>query len=241
MSAVLITGATSGIGRKLAEDYARLGWQVIACGRNQDRLQEMAAQYASVHALRFDLTDRQQTLQALSELPVAPHLWILNAGDCEYINDGVMDATLMARVININVLGVANAIEGIESHLSAGHRVAVVGSIASELPLPRAEAYGASKAAVAYLAHSLRLDWQPRDIQVTTIFPGFVATPLTSKNTFSMPMMVSVEQASQRIRRGLERGQNTIYFPRRFTWIIRCLGALPYAWQSRLVSRFLSS
>lgn len=94
----------------------------------------------------------------------------LNAGDCEYIDDGKMDVTLMARVFNINVLGVAAVIEGIQPHLSCGHRVAIVGSIASELALPRAEAYGASKAAVAYLARTLQLDWRPLGIEVTTIF-----------------------------------------------------------------------
>ncbi|QXO18455.1 MULTISPECIES: SDR family oxidoreductase [Vibrio] len=238
MRSVLITGATSGIGKKLAEDYARLGWQVIACGRNQEKLQQLSSLSTSVHCLQFDLTQREQTLAALSQLPLTPTLWILNAGDCEYIDDGVMDAKLMARVFEINVIGLANAIEGIQPHLSAGHRVAIVGSIASELALPRAEAYGASKAAVAYLANTLRLDWSQREIAVSTIFPGFVATPLTDKNTFNMPMIVTAEQASQRIRHGLERGQDCIYFPRRFTWIIRCLGVLPYSWQHRLIRRF---
>lgn len=238
MNGVLITGATSGIGRQLASDYARAGWTVIACGRNEQRLAEIATESRSVIPLRFDLTDRQQTNNALAELPVTPNLWILNAGDCEYIDKGVMDAGLMARVMQINLLGIANALEAIQPHLKPGHRVVLVGSIASELALPRAEAYGASKAAVAYLARTLRLDWADKGIGVSCVFPGFVATPLTAKNTFTMPMMVSVQQASQAIRRGLDRGVANLYFPARFTWIIRLLGMLPYSWQFRLVSRF---
>lgn len=144
-------------------------------------------------------------------------------------------------MFNINVLGVAAVIEGIQPHLSRGHRVAIVGSIASELALPRAEAYGASKAAVAYLARTLQLDWRPLGIEVTTIFPGFVATPLTDRNTFAMPMIITVERAAQEIKAGLARGVSQLYFPKRFTWLIRLLGALPYAWQGRLVRRLLKA
>ncbi|SJN57051.1 Sulfoacetaldehyde reductase [Vibrio ruber DSM 16370] len=240
MSRVLITGATSGIGKQLAHDYAQQGWQVIACGRNEAALNELRDKHASITPLQFDLTDIDQTLAILSELPFTPTLWILNAGGCEYIDDGVMDAKLMARVMQINVLGLANTIEAIQPHLKSGHRVAIVGSIASELALPRAEAYGASKAAVGYLARSLRLDWARKGIDITCVFPGFVATPLTEKNTFEMPMMISVEHASQSIRKGLEKGVANFYFPARFTWIIRLLGMLPYGWQYRLARRFFA-
>ncbi|HGS4481873.1 SDR family oxidoreductase [Vibrio cholerae] len=241
MTAVFITGATSGIGKQLALDYAKQGWQVIACGRNQPVLDSLHTQYANIFPLAFDVTEHPGTKAALAQLPCQPELWILNAGDCEYIDDGKMDVTLMARVFNINVLGVAAVIEGIQPHLSRGHRVAIVGSIASELALPRAEAYGASKAAVAYLARTLQLDWRPLGIEVTTIFPGFVATPLTDRNTFVMPMIITVERAAQEIKAGLARGVSQLYFPKRFTWLIRLLGALPYAWQGRLVRRLLKA
>ncbi|MDE1514372.1 MULTISPECIES: SDR family oxidoreductase [Vibrio] len=240
MKSVLITGATSGIGKQLALDYAKDGWTVIACGRNEQILQTLHLDFPNIYPLVFDVTDDQATKIALAKLPCQPQLWILNAGDCEYINQGKMDSAVMRRVFNVNVLGVATVIEAIQPHLARGHRVAIVGSIASELALPRAQAYGASKAAVAYLARTLQLDWYPLGIQVTTIFPGFVATPLTQRNTFVMPMIISVERAAQEIRSGLDRGLAQIYFPRRFTWLIRLLGSLPYAWQCQLVRRILT-
>ncbi|MDE1242160.1 SDR family oxidoreductase [Vibrio aestuarianus] len=241
MNAVLITGATSGIGYQLAVDYAKDGWQVIACGRNHQTLQMLQhAHPQQIFPLAFDIIDAAQTKTVLDDLPFVPSLWVLNAGDCEYIDDGKMDAALFARVININVIGLANCIEGLQHHLVQGHRLAIVGSIASEIALPRAEAYGASKAAVSYLARTLALDWQAKGIAVSTIFPGFVSTPLTDKNTFSMPMMVSTEYASQAIRQGLAKGKSNIYFPARFTSILRVIGSLPYAWQGKLVSALLN-
>jgi len=231
MSVVLITGATSGIGQQLALDYAKRGWQVIACGRNKESLAKLDEAYSNIETCEFDITDRVQTFNALRSLSLTPDLWLLNAGNCEYIDNGEMDSKLVERVFQTNVFGLTNIIEAIEPHLVSGHRVAVVSSIASELALPRAEAYGASKAAVGYIARSLRLDWRDRGVEVSTIFPGFVDTPLTAKNTFSMPMLISVEQASEAIQKGLDKGLSNIYFPKRFTWILRILGSLPYSWQ----------
>ncbi len=241
MSSVLITGATSGIGRQLAEDYAKKGWQVIACGRNQEILIQLGQRYSNLEALSFDITNLEQTSEAISHLPFEPELWILNAGNCEYIDDGQMDSQLLSRVFETNVLGLANIIQVIQPHLTAGHRVAIVGSIASEVALPRAEAYGASKAAVSYLARALRLDWRDKGVEVTTIYPGFVATPLTDKNTFPMPMIITVEEASTAIQSGLNKGCSNIYFPKRFTWILRFIGMLPYSWQHTVTSQLFRS
>ena len=241
MNSVLITGATSGIGLQLARDYAQDGWDVIACGRNSDVLTQLEQEFSQISGLKFDLTDLQDTKEAVSRLPYQPHLWIFNAGDCEYIDEGVMDAELVKRVFNVNVVGLANAIEACQTHFIPGHRIAIVGSIASELALPRAEAYGASKAAVGYLARTLQLDLKNKGIDVSVIYPGFVKTPLTDKNTFDMPMVIPVEQASREIRDGLRKGRAHIYFPKRFTSIIRLIGALPYRWQTLITAKLISN
>lgn len=237
---VLITGATSGIGKQLALDYAGEGWKVIACGRNEAVLAELEAASINISTLRFDVTQYEETIQALSQLPFTPETWIFNAGDCEYMDDGIVDAKLMARVMNVNVVGVANCVEACQGQFERGHRIVIVGSIASEVALPRAEAYGASKAAVSYFARTLAVDLKRKGVKVVTVFPGFVETPLTDKNTFDMPMIVTANQASAAIRKQLDANKSHIYFPARFTGILRFISLLPYSWQARLIAKLVS-
>ncbi|MFB9134417.1 SDR family NAD(P)-dependent oxidoreductase [Vibrio olivae] len=241
MNHVVITGATSGIGWQLARDYAQQGWRVTACGRNQEALHQLEQFSPQIKSLQCDLTQRQQVIDSFSHIDPKPNLWIFNAGDCEYLDEGIVDSPLIERVFSINFLGLTYCLEAAQPHFYAGVQVGVVGSIASELALPRAGAYGASKAAVSYLVRSLKLDWQPKGIRVSLIFPGFVKTPLTDKNDFDMPMMISVEQASQSIRVGLAKGKETIYFPRRFTSLLRVIALLPYRLQQGLINKLMGS
>lgn len=237
---VFITGATSGIGEQLALDYASQGWHVYACGRNQEKLSRLTASGHNITPLCFDITDLDQTKQRLRALDTETSLWIMNAGDCEYIDKGIIDAQLMARVMSVNVIGVANCIESIQGYFKPNDRLVIVGSIASEVALPRAEVYGASKAAVSYFSRSLSLSLSSKGVKVTTVYPGFVQTPLTDKNDFPMPMLITVEQASKAIRSGLARGCKTIYFPKRFTYVLRMISLLPYHWQTILVSKLIT-
>ncbi|CAH0526488.1 SDR family NAD(P)-dependent oxidoreductase [Vibrio hippocampi] len=239
-STVFITGATSGIGKQLAQDYAAQGITVYACGRCLQRLAELEATYPSIIPLSFDVTDIEQVKHAVASMDNVPTLWVINAGDCEYIDDGLIDAQLIRRVIEVNFVGAVNVTEAIQPHLNQDHQVVFVSSIAGELALPRSEAYGASKAALSYFARTLQLDWQKRGISVSCVYPGFVSTPLTDKNDFDMPMIVSSNQASDAIRQGIEQGKAHIYFPKRFTGFLRVMALLPYRWQTALVSKLLN-
>jgi len=223
---ILITGATSGIGRQLARDYHAAGHEVWALGRSPEALAELAQQ--GLHTGQVDLEKREETLAwfaGIEKLDLA----ILAAGNCEYVDLPAFDSALVARVMRANVESLAHSIEGALPALRKGQRPHLVGigSSAAYLPLPRAEAYGASKAAVAYLLDTLRIDLAAEGIRVSHVAPGFVKTPLTDRNDFPMPCLVTAEQASSAIRKGIAGGTNEIHFPRRFTVAMKLLSLLP--------------
>ncbi|HMB16739.1 MAG TPA: SDR family NAD(P)-dependent oxidoreductase, partial [Pelovirga sp.] len=223
---ILITGATSGIGRQLARDYHAAGHEVWALGRSPEALAELAQQ--GLHTGQVDLEKREETLAwfaGIEKLDLA----ILAAGNCEYVDLPAFDSALVARVMRANVESLAHSIEGALPALRKGQRPHLVGigSSAAYLPLPRAEAYGASKAAVAYLLDTLRIDLAAEGIRVSHVAPGFVKTPLTDRNDFPMPCLVTAEQASTAIRKGIAGGKKEIHFPRRFTVAMKLLSLLP--------------
>jgi short-subunit dehydrogenase len=233
---VLITGATSGIGERLALDYAFEGWDVYACGRNKTKLKALKEQSGRIQTFGFDVTQLKSVSIAFAKLPKTPDLWLFNAGDCLYLDDGVMDVDVFQKMLKINVMGLANCMQAAQGFFKPGQHIAMMGSIASEVALPRAEAYGASKAAVCYYARSVALALRQQGLQVSLIFPGFVQTPLTDKNTFPMPMRISCHQASMAIRKGLAAKKEFIYFPAVFTWLLRLIALLPYSAQKTLIS-----
>ncbi|QSX31944.1 SDR family NAD(P)-dependent oxidoreductase [Shewanella cyperi] len=234
---VLITGASSGIGRQLAMDYLKEGHQVWACGRDAGRLAQL--QVLGANVLCFDGRNPQACHQAADEVTDLD-LLILNSGSCEYIDNArEFDSLLFARVIETNLIATAHVLAAFLPRLQRGGRLALVSSSVTWLPLPRAEAYGASKAALDYLAATLRLDLAAAGIGVTLVRPGFVATPLTARNDFPMPALQTAERASRLIRHGLARGQHEVHFPRRLIWPLRLLGALPSGLWLRL-SRFIT-
>ncbi|MCC3701034.1 SDR family NAD(P)-dependent oxidoreductase [Rouxiella badensis] len=237
MKSVLITGASSGIGKQLALDYAAEGWKVIACGRNAERLEALSAASAQISTLTFDMTDLEETRKALAWVQAS--LVILCAGTCEYLDNGVVEADKVLRVMTTNLMGPVNCLDALLPGMASGSRIALVGSTAALFPLPRAEAYGASKAALAYFARSLALDLTPRGIAISLVQPGFVKTPLTDNNDFPMPMMITVEKSSAFIRKGLARGASEIAFPPLFAWLLRLLSVLPRGVQKLLAKKLV--
>lgn len=231
MKRVLITGATSGIGKALALDYARQGWQVFACGRNQRVLDELRKN-DNISTLTFDICDKAQIIDATQTLGDLD-LLILNAGNCEYINDAKQfDSELFERVITTNLIALGYCLAVLLDKIKAGGQLALMGSSAGYLPFPRAEAYGSSKAAVAYLAKTLAIDLLPEKISVSLICPGFVKTPLTDKNDFTMPMLITAEQAAEQIVAGLRKGRKEIHFPLKLTLLLKLFAYLPsFIWQ----------
>lgn len=235
---ILVTGATSGIGRQLAEDYRREGHEVWAIGRNLSALGEL--EKSGCRVAQLDLTEREPSLAWFQRL-VSLDLAILNAGGCEYVDLPEFSSEMVARVMRSNVETMAVSIEGVLPLLRCGENphLVTVGSSASYVALPRAEAYGASKAAVYYLTNALRIDLLKEQIMVTVVCPGFVKTPLTDKNDFPMPFRVDVGEASRIIRQGIARRRSEIHFPARFTLVLKLLALLPHRLWTRMAQRIV--
>jgi short-subunit dehydrogenase len=185
-----------------------------------------------------DLGAIQDTLAHFGDLDIA----VLNAGTCEYLEIADYDSSVIEANMMTNVVGTARSLDIALPALRATRAkgkpatLVIVSSSAWWFPFARAEGYGASKAALTYFAHALRADLSAEGIDVVVVSPGFVKTPLTDRNDFPMPFIISSEDAASRIVKGLERGKTEIAFPRRFTWLLKALGALPQGLVDRMAA-----
>lgn len=241
-----ITGASSGIGRDLALLYAKAGWQVYASARNGEalaRLSDEAAAYeGDIIPAAMDVTQTQDIADFVAQRSTSntlPQLAVFNAGFYEPIGLEDFDFDNFNKTFDVNVFGVARCISSLLPHYIAsrsGH-LAVVSSVAGYTGLPRAAAYGSSKAALIHLCESLKCECDAAGITLSMINPGFVRTPLTDKNTFKMPFIIEPEDAAQRIKSGLDKKRFEIHFPKRFSLILKFLRLLPYSLYFRLTGR----
>lgn len=236
---VWITGAGSGIGEQLCRRYASLGHRVIISGRNEDRLERVADDFPDrVLVLPMDVTDDSAVESTSASLQaLAPHLdlVILNAGTCEYIRAPDIDTALFRRVMNTNYFGLINAFRAALPLLQAAPQrphVAGVCSLAGFIAFPRAAAYGASKAAAAYVLNALRTDFGDM-LDVTVINPGFVTTPMTEQNRFPMPFLMPAEKAALIMETRLRSRPMTLNFPRRLSGLLRLMRLISPLWYRR--------
>jgi NAD(P)-dependent dehydrogenase (short-subunit alcohol dehydrogenase family) len=235
-----VTGASSGIGRELALQLAAAGHRVVISARNVQALQAVAAQYPQqLLVLDFDATDDSACAVAAERLAaLAPVLdaAILNAGTCEYLDDGAIDLALVRRVMAANFDGTLQAAALALPRLqhAAEPALYVVSSQVTALPLTRSGAYGASKAALEYFFRCLRIDRQHTGLRVGILRPGFVRTPLTDRNDFSMPFLWSAGQAAAHMLAAIDRGREELTFPHSLQALLGLFAALPHSLWARL-------
>lgn len=242
---VWVSGASRGIGAALAAEYVAAGATVSLCARDAAALGELCSRLGPrARAFPADVTRADELAASLAgaEAAAGPiDLAILNAGT--YVPGGAFELHHDAArtLFELNVLSVVAALEWLLPRLRARRagQVAVVGSVAGDVGLPRAGLYAASKAAVERLCESLQPELAAEGVAISIVKPGFVATPLTARNDFPMPFMVSAERAAREIRTGLAAGRFEIRFPRRMSLVMRLLAALPAAARFAVTRRML--
>ena len=229
---IWLSGASSGIGYVLCETLLKNGNQVFASARNCAALEKLSLQYSHLHVIPCDITQPASLQNAAQQIQThTPYLDMLiaNAGTCEYLDAKNFDTALIKRVMDTNFMGTIYSIETALPFLYQAFSpcIAVVSSSVAWLPLPRAQAYGASKAALNYFMESLHSDLSHLGFKISLINPGFVQTSLTDKNDFAMPMRISAEQAAHAIIKGLEKERWDIHFPKKFTFLLKLIALLP--------------
>lgn len=240
-----ITGASSGIGKAVAERLAREGWRVAVSARSAEKLQALAEQHAGrIFAFPLDITDRDAALATADAIRAAHgpiDLAIFSAGT--YKRDSVrrFDARDLATTMNLNVVGTANTMEAVIPDMIARKQgeIAVIASVAGLVGLPGGGFYGASKAALNNLCQALYPELEREGVRLRIINPGFVDTPLTKKNDFPMPFLVSSDEAADAIVSGLKTSRYEIIFPWKMAVGIKFLAALPKNLLFRFTRRML--
>lgn len=240
---IWLTGASSGIGAALVHELAKAGGRLIISGRNREALQTLQQNYPNhiMLILPFDVTDRAATLAAASQIQQQyGHLdiAIFNAGSSQHTSSKHFDTTPYLRMMEINYYSMIYGVEAALPLLRQSKCPQLVGmaSIASYTGLPGGSPYTAAKAAARNFLQAMAVELYPT-IPVSIICPGFVATPLTAKNKFKMPGIMSAEKAARIIAKGIAKKRGEIHFPHYISLVLKCVAGLPANIKTRLLAR----
>ena len=235
---IFLTGASSGIGAALAHHYAATGAMLGLAARHQRRLSDLVAELPTVlpgeHATySLDVVDAP-ALQAVATDFIArfgcPDIVIANAGiSVGTLTGEVEDLPAFRRVFETNVLGMVHTFAPFIQAMQArgGGTLVGIASVAGIRGLPGAGAYSASKAAVIAYLEALRVELRGSGIQVVTLLPGYIATPMTEKNPYPMPFLLSADVAARRFARAIARGTSYVVIPWQMGWVAKLLRWLP--------------
>lgn len=241
---VWITGASSGIGAAVAKQLAAAGVLVACSARSSESLGALAAQQKNIKPYVLDVTDESAVASCFNtierDLGVID-LVIAAAGTYSEVKLDDFKTAAFKRMYEVNYLGVINTLAAVIPTFrkrQAGH-ISWAASVAGYRGLPKAAAYGPTKAALINLAESLKEELAADGVLISVINPGFVKTPMTSVNDFPMPFIMDVEDAARLTIEGLRRRKFEVAYPRRFVAILKVARVLPYAWYFWLVRRFV--
>jgi len=230
---IWITGASSGIGKALAEKFASEGWKVAASARRKEILDKMSS-HENIFSYPLDVTNQDQIKISFEKI-----IEDFNGLDLCVFSSGTYDPKLEQEinvkqnkfVMETNFFGVlycVNAVENYFKNKKNGH-ISIVSSVAAYRGLPNSSGYGPSKAALTNLTESLYFDFKKHNVRISLVSPGFIKTPLTDKNEFPMPFIKSPEFAAEKMFNGLTKSKAfEIHFPKALTILLKIFRILPY-------------
>ena len=241
---IWITGASSGIGKAVAEKFAAEGWMVAASARRQEILNKMA-ENQNIFAYPLDVTQKENVTKTFNKIIED----FKNVDICLFCS-GTYDPKLEQEinieqnkfVMETNYFGVLNCIKAVETYFKnkKSGQISIVSSVAAYRGLPNSSGYGPSKAALTNLTESIYFDFKKHNVKISLVSPGFIKTPLTDKNEFPMPFIRSPEFAADKIFQGLtKKNIFEIHFPLGLTLTLKFLRILPYKLYLFLIDKFV--
>lgn len=243
---VLITGASSGIGRSLAVALAQRGAAIGLMARRADQLDHLAHEINRTGGravpLTADVTDAGAVTKAVSTLEAefgGVDTLIANAGIAATDHAADLEPDSVRRVIETNVLGAVNSFAAVAKGMvqrRSGHIVAI-SSLAAYRGLPKSGAYCASKAALSAFFESVRIDLKGSGVKVSIIHPGFIKTPLTANRHAKMPYLMELDAATEKLVRAIEKEKSSYSFPWQLAAIVRAARFMPDCLYDHIAAR----
>jgi NADP-dependent 3-hydroxy acid dehydrogenase YdfG len=243
---VWVIGASSGIGEACARELLKRGAKLVLSSRRIERLEDIARSADTTQSLVIpvDVMDQSSITRAYKTIHAqwgGIDLLLFVSGIYIPLRADDFNMEDVQKTVDSNILGPMRAVTTVlPDMLRAGHgHLAIVGSVAGYSGLPKALAYGPTKAAMINFCETLFYDLQPKGIGVHMISPGFVATEATANNDFEMPALISAQEAANEILQGIEHGEFDIHFPKRFSMFLKFLRILPYPVYFWIVRKFV--
>ena len=240
---VWLVGASTGIGRATAEALHARGARVVVSARNGGTLAAFVRAHPGSESLPLDATRREAMRDAAATI-VERHgridLAVYCAGYYKPMRATAFDLDDALRHEQVNYVGALHLLDAVLPVLlrQRGGHLSLVSSASGYRGLPKALAYGPTKAALINLAESLYFDLTDHGIGVSVVCPGYVETPLTEQNDYRMPGLIPAGEAARHILAGWAGGRFEIHFPRRFTNWIKALSHVGDALYFKAVRRF---
>lgn len=246
MKLVFITGASSGLGQALALQYYRQGWALALVARRVEELAQWARDQeldaARWRVYRADVSVVDEIVAVGRECIASqglPDVVIANAGISIGMDTAIFeDLAVIQRLYATNNIGLAATFHPFVGPMRARRGGTLVGiaSVAGIRGLPGHGAYCSSKAAVISYCESLRGECRPDGVKVVTIAPGYIDTPLTRENRYSMPFLMQPEVFAQRAYAAIAAGASLRFIPWQMGVVARIMRLLPNALFDRLLS-----